>query len=93
MASALVSLYSSRGGVGRTFLSVNLAVDLLLETRDRTLLQDLGQPASMDAGLFLNLPTVNSIEQILPSADRLAPAMLKSFATSHKSGLDVLALF
>jgi septum site-determining protein MinD len=93
MASALVSLYSSRGGVGRTFVSVNLAVDLLLETRDRTLLLDLGQPASMDAGLFLNLPTVNSIEQILPSADRLAPAMLKSYAASHRSGLDVLGLY
>jgi septum site-determining protein MinD len=93
MASALVSLYSSRGGVGRTFLSVNLAVDLLLETRDRTLLLDLGQPVSMDAAHFLNLPQVSTIEQILPSAGRLAPAMLKSFATSHKSGLDVLGLY
>ncbi len=93
MASALVSLYSSRGGVGRTFLAVNLAVDLLLETRDKALLLDLGQPRSMDAALFLALPTVNTLEQILPTADRLAPAMLKSYATSHKSGLDVLALF
>ncbi len=92
MASALVSLYSSRGGVGRTFLSVNLAVDLLLETRERTLLLDLGQPVSMDAALFLSLPQVNAIEQILPSAARLAPAMLKSYAASHKSGLDVLGL-
>ncbi len=93
MASALVSLYSSRGGVGRTFLAVNLAADLLLETRDKALLLDLGQPCSMDAALFLGLPAVSTLEQILPTADRLAPAMLKSYATSHKSGLDVLGLF
>ncbi|MHC1711623.1 MAG: ATPase, T2SS/T4P/T4SS family [Solidesulfovibrio sp.] len=93
MAGKLVSLYSSRGGVGRTFLAVNLAVDLLLETRDKTLLLDLGHPFSMDAAQLLDLPTVNALETILPTADRLAPAMLKSFATSHKSGLDVLALF
>ncbi|QLA14660.1 ATPase, T2SS/T4P/T4SS family [Desulfolutivibrio sulfoxidireducens] len=93
MASALISLYSSRGGVGRTFLAVNLAVDLLLETRDKALLLDLGQPCSMDAALFLDLPAVNTLEQILPTADRLAPAMLKSYATSHKSGLDALGLF
>jgi septum site-determining protein MinD len=93
MAGKLVSLYSSRGGVGRTFLAVNLAVDLLLETRDKALLLDLGHPFSMDAAQFLDLPMINALETILPTADRLAPAMLKSFATSHKSGLDVLALF
>ncbi len=93
MAGRLVSLYASRGGVGRTFLAVNLAVDLLLETRDPVLLLDLGCPFSMDAALFLGLPEVNSLEALLPTADRLAPSMLKSFATSHKSGLDVLALY
>ncbi|HML60510.1 MAG TPA: ATPase, T2SS/T4P/T4SS family [Solidesulfovibrio sp.] len=93
MAGTLVSLYASRGGVGRTFLATNLAVDLLLETRDTVLLLDLGHPFSMDAGEVLGLPAVNSLEAILPTADRLAPSMLKSFATSHKSGLDVLALF
>ncbi|WP_300156255.1 ATPase, T2SS/T4P/T4SS family [Solidesulfovibrio sp.] len=93
MPGRLVSFYASRGGVGRTFLAVNLAVDLLLETRDTVLLLDLGCPFSMDAGQALGLASVNTLEALLPTADRLAPSMLKSFATSHKSGLDVLALF
>ena len=93
MPGRLVTLYASRGGVGRTFLAVNLAVDLLLETRETVLLLDLGSPLSMDAALFLGLPEVNALEALLPTADRLAPSMLKTFATSHRSGLDVLALY
>jgi septum site-determining protein MinD len=93
MSGRLVALYASRGGVGRTFIAVNLAVDLVLETRQPVLLLDLGSPVSMDAAHCLGLSEVHALEALLPTADRLSPAMLKTFATSHKSGLDVLALY
>jgi septum site-determining protein MinD len=92
MAGKLITLYSSKGGVGRTFLAVNLAVGLRLETREKTLLVDMGLPLSVDAAKVLNLKGVGNLDSALAAADKIAPAMLKTFATAHPDGIDVLGL-
>jgi septum site-determining protein MinD len=92
MAGRLISLYSSKGGVGRTFLAVNLAVGLRLETREKTLLVDMGLPLSLDAAKIMDLKGVGNLDSALAAADKVTPAMLKSFATPHAGGIDVLGL-
>lgn len=92
MSGKVVSVYSSRGGVGKSFVAVNLAVSLHLETREKVLLVDFARPYSIDIAAILDLEKVNSLESILPNAARLNPAVLKTFVTSHPSGVDVLAL-
>ncbi len=92
MYGKLLSIYASRGGVGKTLLAVNLAVNLHLETRDRVLLLDFARPYSFDVAAMLNLARVNALESVLPNAARLSPAMLKTYVTTHDSGVDVLAL-
>ncbi len=88
----MLSVYASKGGVGKSFLAVNLAVNLHLETRENVLLVDFGQPFSIDAALFLELKKVNTLDKMLPTAMKLNPAILKSFVTRHDTGLDVLCL-
>ncbi len=92
MPGRLVTLYSSKGGVGRTFLAVNLAVGLRLETREKTLLVDMGLPLSLDVAKIMDLRGVGSLDAALAAADKIAPAMLKTFATPHPGGIDVLGL-
>jgi len=92
MAGRLVCVFGSKGGAGRTFLSVNLACALRLQTREKTLYMDMGLPVSLDAGRILDLKSVGSLDAALAAADKIAPAMLKTFATPHPSGLDVLGL-
>lgn len=92
MSGNLVSIYASRGGVGKSFVAVNLAVNLHLETREPVLLLDFTRPYSIDLAGMLELEKVNSLESVLPGAARLNAAVLKTFVTRHPSGVDLLAL-
>ncbi len=88
----MLSVYATKGGVGKSFLAVNLAVNLHLETRENVLLVDFGQPFSIDVATYLELKKVNTLDKMLPTAMKLNPAILKSFVTRHDSGVDVLSL-
>jgi pilus assembly protein CpaF len=92
MSGHLIAIYSSKGGVGKSFLAANLAVDLHMDTREKVLLVDFGRPFSNDIGHILNLSDIKRIDNLLPMAAKLNPAMLKSYATCHPSGIFVLAL-
>ena len=90
MAGKLLSVFASKGGVGKSFIAVNLAVNLHLETRAKVLLLDYGLPLSIDAACLLDLKKINGLETILPNAAKLTPGLLKSYATPHSSGIDAL---
>ena len=92
MNGQIISLYSSKGGVGKSFIAANLAVDLCLDTKEKVLLIDFGRPFSCDIGYFLKLEDIKRIDGLLPMADKLHPNMLKGYATSHSSGISVLNL-
>jgi septum site-determining protein MinD len=92
MPGGIVAVYSSKGGVGKTFLAANLAASLMLQTRESALLVDAGLPVSLDAAAMLGLGEAHHLDAVLTAADKTTPAMLASFATAHPSGLSVLAL-
>lgn len=92
MAGKIISIYSSKGGVGKSFIAVNLSVDIYLETKKKVILIDFGQPFSMDVARLLNITGVKRMESILSSAKELSPSMIKTFVTPHASGISVLAL-
>lgn len=92
MSGHLIAIYSSKGGVGKSFLAANLAVDLHKDTRDKVLLIDFGRPFSNDIGYILNLNDIKRIDNLLPMAQKLHAAMLKGYATPHPSGIFVLSL-
>jgi len=92
MNGTIISLYSSKGGVGKTFIAANLAVAVCLSAHKKVLLLDFGLPFSHDIARVLNLKEVKPVENILPSAATLHGAIIRSFIASHDSGISVLSL-
>ncbi|MEZ4549569.1 MAG: AAA family ATPase [Desulfobacterales bacterium] len=88
----IISIYSSKGGVGKSFIAANLAVDLCLDTRGKILLLDFGQPFSNSVEYFLKLKDTKRMDHLLSMADNLNPAMLRGFSTPHGSGIFTMKL-
>jgi pilus assembly protein CpaF len=88
----LFSVYCSKGGVGKTYLAVNLASTLFRETGERVLLLDFSLPYSSDLGQFLNTPDMGSFARLLPKIKVIDSKILASYPTKTTSGLYVLSL-
>ncbi len=68
----------------------NLAVSLKRETRGNVALVDLGHPLPGTVSLYLGLQETKAIADIVPLLDRLQPALLKGYLTTHSSGVAVV---
>lgn len=88
-AKQLVFL-GAKGGSGTTTLACSFATVLAQETRQRTLLIDLGLPLG-DAALNLGLTSEYSTEDVFKNPSQMDPSLLEALVVRHESGLDVLA--
>lgn len=84
-----ISLFSLRGGVGRTTLAVNLAAALRRVSQEEVCLVDLS-PSSGQAAMHLRLQARRTWAN-LPSFNQLDWDSLKSHLLMHQSGLRLLA--
>lgn len=84
-----ISLFSLRGGVGRTTLAVNLAAALRRVSQEEVCLVDLS-PSSGQAPMHLRLQ-VRRTWLDLPSVNQLNWANMKGHLLMHQSGLRLLA--
>ena len=82
----LVGVFSSKGGVGVSFLSANLAAAMNVPT----LLVDLNLQAG-DAASFLGLTPKYSLADFAANRSRLDDALMGSLVTSHSANLSLLA--
>ena len=71
-------------------VATNLAVSLKRETRGNVALVDLGRPLPGTVSLYLGLQETKAIADIVPLLDRLQPALLKGYLTTHSSGVAVV---
>jgi len=62
----IVTVFSNKGGVGKSFVSVNLATALAL-AGNKVLLVDLDLQAGQDVSRMLNLAPQYSLIDVLPS--------------------------
>lgn len=85
----VVTLFSTKGGVGKTVIATNTAVGLALQGAGKVILVDLDLQFG-DAGVMLHLLPERTIFDIVPAIDRLDEEMMEGFLTSHSSGLKVL---
>ncbi len=84
-----VTIFGTKGGVGKSFIAVNLAVGLINSIKKRVSLFDTNYQFG-DIALMLNLNPKYSVYDILPVIDQLDPKVLGGFLTTHSSGLMVL---
>jgi pilus assembly protein CpaE len=85
----ILSFFSTKGGVGKTTLATNLAVELARSGKWRVLLIDLNLQFG-DVGVFLNLVPKRSIADLTQSGN-LQFSEIHPFLLTHSSGLQVLA--
>src|SRR6195952_4895591 len=88
--SKVIAVFSPKGGVGKTTLSVNLALALTEKGARRVCLVDLDL-AFGDVAITMQLFPTHSIEQAIGSETTLDVEMLDGLLTRHQDSLMVLA--
>ncbi len=90
MSCKTITIFGSKGGVGKTFVAVNLATALAL-TKQKVLLVDLDFQAGQDMSRMLNILPRTAIVDLFPlfeSSDD--PEFIYKAAAKHASGLHFL---
>jgi pilus assembly protein CpaE len=82
----VLSVFSSKGGTGTTFIATNLAAAL----NAPTVLMDLNLQAG-DLGLFLGVEPKFSIADLVENRERVDDSLLRSYLAPHSENLSLLA--
>ncbi len=85
----VITVFSPKGGAGKTVVATNLALALAKEG-ERTLLVDLDLQFG-DASLMLGLEPDKTLHDLVVAPGELDAEKLAGYLTRHESGLDVLA--
>ncbi len=88
MVSKVITVFSNKGGVGKTFIGVNIACALALRAK-RVLIVDLNLQASQDMARMLNLPPTHCLVDILADMEN-SPEAIRKHIVTHASGLHFL---
>jgi pilus assembly protein CpaE len=85
----LVTVFSPKGGTGKTVGSTNLAARLAKREGKRTLLLDLDLQFG-DAAIALGIEPEKTIYDLVTAPGELDSEKLAGYTTKHASGLDIL---
>ncbi|MFH1655884.1 MAG: ATPase, T2SS/T4P/T4SS family [Candidatus Omnitrophota bacterium] len=91
MKSRTLAIFSNKGGVGKTFVAVNLAVTLARENNE-VILVDLDSQAGQDMARMLNVtPKVAMVDILSSLTASEKPQDIKKHVVSHSSGIDFIS--
>lgn len=85
----VITVFSTKGGVGKTFVSINLAVTLSRETNKRVVVVDL-DPDLGTVSITLNLQPKFTLSDVVNDIRNLDPDLMESYLMTHSSGVKVL---
>ncbi len=88
-SATVITVFSTKGGVGKSVLSTNIAAALAHDLGKKTVLLDLDLEFG-DVSVMLQLPPERTIYDAAQAFDRLDPQMLAGFLVKHSSGLSAL---
>jgi pilus assembly protein CpaE len=86
----VVTVFSPKGGTGKTVVATSLAAMLAKREGKRTLLLDLDLQFG-DAAIMLGLEPAKTVYDLVVAPGELDPEKLAGYVTRHACGLDVLA--
>ncbi|MEM5770227.1 MAG: response regulator, partial [Bacillota bacterium] len=86
----VITVFSTKGGVGKTTIATNLAVGLAVKTGARVGLIDADLQFG-DISLFLNIFPQATIADLLPDIELLDEKLLESYLTDYQKLVKVLA--
>ncbi|HMI98294.1 MAG TPA: AAA family ATPase [Gaiellaceae bacterium] len=85
----VVTVFSPKGGTGKTVMATNLATSFAKFAGKRTLLLDLDLQFG-DAAIMLGIEPDKTIQDLVTAPGELDPEKLAGYTCRHSSGLDVL---
>jgi pilus assembly protein CpaE len=86
----IISVFSTKGGSGKSFVATNLAVLLAKSTKEDVALVDLNLQSG-DLAIMLQLLPAWTIYDAAESIERLDMDALRGYMTDHRSGVHLLA--
>ena len=86
----VVTVFSPKGGTGKTVLSTNIASVLAARGERKVLLVDLDLQFG-DAAIMLGVDPARTLHDLVTSPGVLDADKLEGYVTKHKCGLDILA--
>ena len=90
MSCRTITVFCSKGGVGKTFVAVNLAT-ALVRAKSKVLLVDFDLQAGQDMARMINLLPRNAVVDALPDLEKSDdPGVFSEYVTVHSSGLHFL---
>ncbi|HHW23038.1 MAG TPA: response regulator/pilus assembly protein [Clostridiaceae bacterium] len=85
----VITVFSTKGGVGKTTIATNLAVAIARNTRKRVCLLDLDLQFG-DVAVMMNLLVKNTIYDLVKDINSLDSDLVNDYLTIHFSGVHVL---
>jgi len=85
----VITLFSTKGGVGKTFIATNLAVALQKESGKRIVLVDLDLDFG-NAALALNIAPKFTICDVVDDISNIDQDLIESYLIRHESGIKIL---
>lgn len=89
-AGRVITVFSSKGGVGKTTIATNLAVAITRLTQKKVALLDLDLSFG-DVAVMLNLLPRQTLADLAQESNPLEPEVLEPYMVKHSSGVEVLA--
>lgn len=86
----IVTVFSTKGGVGKTTLATNIAVALQKTHKKKVAILDINLQLG-DVAISMNISVRNTLSDMVREVSSLDRYTIKEFFTNHLSGVDVLA--